>query len=342
MSSVLIEIKNEYTTHLINTITPSIFEGLQSIYNTALEITKNNKSSKNENIFKIFQTFLQDIPKWNTERIANETQRILVTSHSIDWLNNLIKSTIKANLLIFTSKKYNSTYYDNIITEHFIHKIYIECAKELWYNPYLLYHECSPYEIKQNQRECMNLIKECIKEGIRKMLPLKEILELYLKDDNIMDEQKNDDHKNDDRKNDDRNLIGGNLEYKATTLEEPTINTRILGIIEPQNNDNSSINLPMHGGMYSMTSSNIASMISSERQDNKEQINNKETIGKINKIEENTLDNKIKKILQKDLGTDSDIETALNYNNTNFQEIFSNSVDKGDDKNKFFKNYLKL
>jgi hypothetical protein len=228
------------------------------------------------------------------------------------------------------------------MTEHFIHKIYIECAKELWYNPYLLYHECSPYEIKQNQRECMNLIKECIKEGIRKMLPLKEILELYLKDDNIMDEQQNND-KN-EQQNDDRNLIGGKLEYKVTTLEEPTINTRILGIIEPKNNDNSSINLPMNGGMYSMTSSNIASMISSERQDHKEKINNIESIGKNNKVEENTLDNKIKKILQKDLGTDSDIETALNYNNTNFQEIFSNSVDKGDntDKNKFFKNYLKL
>jgi hypothetical protein len=306
-----------------------------------LEISKNNKSSKNDNIFKIFQTFLQDIPKWNTERIANETQRILVTSHSIDWLNNLIKSTIKANLLILTSKKYNSTFYENIMTEHFIHKIYIECAKELWYNPYLLYHECSPYEIKQNQRECMNLIKECIKEGIRKMLPLKEILELYLKDDimnNDIQENKN------VQQNVDHNLIGGKLEYKVTTLEEPTINTRILGIIEPKNDDNSSVNLPMNGGMYSMTSSNIASMISSERQDHKEQIKNTETIGKINKIEENTLDNKIKKILQKDLGTDSDIETALNYNNTNFQEIFSNSVDKGDhaDKNKFFKNYLKL
>jgi hypothetical protein len=345
MSNILIEIKNEYTTHLINTITPSIFEGLQSIYNTALEITKNNKAQKNENVLKIFQTFLQDIPKWNTERIANETQRILVTSHSIGWLNNLVKSTIKANLLIFTTtnKKYNSTYYNNITIEQFIHKIYVECAREIWYNPYLLYHECSPYEIKQNQRECMILIKECIKEGIRKMLPLKEILEFYLKDENEIVNDNN------------INNITPNLEYKVnSTLEEPTINTRILGIIEPskgnissvnnKNYDNTSINLPINNGIYSMTSSNIDSMISSEKSENKKTNKNAESINKLNKIEENTLDTKIKKILQKDLGTDSDIETTLNYNNTNFQEIFSNSVDKGDntDKNRFFKNYMKL
>ena len=364
MSNILIEIKNEYTTHLLNVLTPSIFEGIQTIYNEALKIIKNNKASKlsnNENVLKIFQSFLQAIPKWNIERISEETQRILVTSHSIEWMNNLIKATIKVNLLIFTysatNKKDNSLYYKDILTEHFIHKIYIECAREIWNNPYLLYHECSPFEIKQNQRECMMLIKECIKEAIRKMLPIKEILEIYIRNDNEINNIMQNDMQNDmqnNMQNDHMNnpeLLGGNLEYKVnTTLEEPTINTRILDILEPNaNNTNNNYdnttrnNSPILGGDFSMTSSNIASMLSSEISEKIENIMEHKT-DKLNlssKVDENAFDNKIKKILQKDLGTDSDIETTLNYN-TNYQEIFSNSVDKDMEKDKFFKNYLKF
>ena len=70
-----------------------------------------------------------------------------------------------------------------------------------------------------------------------------------------------------------------------------------------------------------------------------------------------TFDDKIKKILQKDLATDSDLETSLNYsqedNDNKYQEIFSNSniTPKKDlkkdnksskDKQKFFNNYLQF
>jgi hypothetical protein len=75
---------------------------------------------------------------------------------------------------------------------------------------------------------------------------------------------------------------------------------------------------------------------------------------------ENTLntsiDDKIKKILQKDLVTDSDLETSLNYsqedNDNKYQEIFSNSnINKTiqnnpdlnlKDKKKFFNNYMQF
>jgi hypothetical protein len=71
-----------------------------------------------------------------------------------------------------------------------------------------------------------------------------------------------------------------------------------------------------------------------------------------------SIDDKIKKIIQKDLATDSDLETSLNYsqedNDNKYQEIFSNSniqskqgQDKSDgknlkDKKKFFNNYMQF
>ena len=68
------------------------------------------------------------------------------------------------------------SFYKSIKTQDFIHLVYIECAREIWNNPYLMYHQYPPIELKRNQRDTINLIKESIKEAIRKLLPLKALL----------------------------------------------------------------------------------------------------------------------------------------------------------------------
>jgi hypothetical protein len=181
MLNLLVETKNEYTIHLINILTPLIYEGFISIYKKAQNISKNN------DILKIFQDFLRQIPDWSKFTIDNESIRIINSSHSNEWLSNLIKATIKANIIVLMynpclkiQQKINPVFYQKIQIPHFIHRVYIECARELWTNPYLLFHEYPPIEIKRNQRDCMNIIKECIKEALRKLLPVKHILEVYL------------------------------------------------------------------------------------------------------------------------------------------------------------------
>lgn len=181
MLNFLVETKNEYTIHLTNILTPLIFEGLTSIYKEAEEV------SGTTDILKLFQSFLKRIPKWNQSMIEKETNRIINSTQSYGWLNDLIKATLKSTLIILmynptvkTQTKLNPSLYQDIKTEDFIHKVYIECARELWNNPYLLYHNYPPIEIKRNQRDTMNIIKECIKESLRKLLPVKHILQIYL------------------------------------------------------------------------------------------------------------------------------------------------------------------
>ncbi len=161
MLNFLVETKNEYTTHLINILTPLIFEGLQSIYIEAKDI------AGPDNVLKIFQSFLKRVPKWNQSIIEKETNRIINSSHSYGWLNDLIKATLKANLIVLifnptikTQNKIDNSFYQNINIHDFIHKVYIECARDIWNNPYLLYHNYQPIEIKRNQRDCMNIIKD--------------------------------------------------------------------------------------------------------------------------------------------------------------------------------------
>jgi len=186
MINLLIETKNEYTIHLSNILAPLVYEGFQSIYKKAQKISLTN------DILKIYQDFLKQIPEWNENTIDNETNRIIDLTHSKDWLIDLVKATIKSNLIVLTYNpnvknkyKVDSKLYQNIKINNFIHKIYIECARELWNNPYLLYHDYSPIEIKRNQRDTIIIIKDCIKESLRKILQeyFKHILQIYLGED---------------------------------------------------------------------------------------------------------------------------------------------------------------
>jgi hypothetical protein len=411
MLGVLVETKHEYTTHLTNILAPLVFEGIQSVYKQSLEVSKDN------DVLKIFQSFLKAIPKWNQVMIETETNRIINSSHSYGWLNDLIKATLKANLIVLmynptckTQSKVEPKLYQNIKTTEFIHRLYIECARELYNNPYLLYHNYPPIEIKRNQRDCMSIIKDCIKESLRKLLPVKHILKIYLGEDIEIDNNENqfekvltdveernltkiiqkdlacdnpkpniDQFKTIDYKPDIEQFK--TIDYKQdnpikSNTEEKTIGSKILNII----ND-------------SVTSSDIASILESDKMRNKtkvisensssdsvssdslkktiEQYNavlstlgpkglklasSQSELGTTKKIDVpesklESFEDKIKKVLQKDLATDSDLETSLNYsqedNDNKYQEIFSNSVNssKKDQTNtkykkKFFNNYL--
>ena len=186
MINFFVETKIEYTTQLVNILTPLIFEGIQSIYTESLKV-----SNESNNVLKVFQSFLKRIPKWSEEMIKEETDRIMNNSKSFTWLPDLVKATVKANIIVLTynpdcspgfksQTKIDPKFYETIKINDFIHKIYIECARELWNNPYLMYHTYPALELKRNQRDTIHLIKDSIKEGIRKLLPVKEILELYL------------------------------------------------------------------------------------------------------------------------------------------------------------------
>ena len=254
MLNILVETKYEYISHLLNILTPLIFEGLQSIYKEAQKI------SDATDVLKIFQTYLKRIPKWNKNLIDKETERIINSSHSYGWLGDLIKATLKSNLIVLMynptkkiQEKVDSSFYKNITPADFIHKVYIECARELWNNPYLLYHNYPPIEIKRNQRDCMNIIKDCIKEALRKLLPVKHILSIYLGED--IEENNNDDNfEKSISEADEKNLTkiiskdlseNKQLEYNIfekinseNKSDSKTIGSKILNIIKPNEINN--------------------------------------------------------------------------------------------------------
>ena len=172
--NLLVELKKEYTIQLLNILSPIIFDGLKSIYDKA------KATQENDSILKTFQNLLKRIPKWNDTLLKEEYQRILSKTTHIPWLVDLIKAVIKANMNILTVNNISPELYKDINILNFIHAVYIECAREFWIDPYLFYHDNTNIELKRNNIKIFETIKIATENAIRRILPMKIILNKYL------------------------------------------------------------------------------------------------------------------------------------------------------------------
>ena len=179
--STIIESKNEWCARLTNTLTPCIIEGLRSIFTEAYDVClENNEETK---YLMTFQNFLNNIPKWSSEIVENEKQRI-ITSSACNYLEDLISCVHITQLKSLTStrvglkqKKINIDIPD---LHKFIHKTYINVARKVYVNIYLFEKNIKPLLVQKNNRELELIIKECILNTIRESIPIEHILQMYL------------------------------------------------------------------------------------------------------------------------------------------------------------------
>ena len=161
------EIKNEYTTFLNNILTPFIYEGIKSTYSYAIDVHnkfiekgKFDPTVKSPGVLKLFQLTLKEIPTLNNASIEIETSRIKSQCKCADWFDDLVRAVVKSNIILLTfsnPKKrpeiIKEEFHNKIDIKDFIHKCYIESARQTYNNPELFWHEYPSLEIKRNQRE---------------------------------------------------------------------------------------------------------------------------------------------------------------------------------------------
>ena len=182
--SVLVDAKTEYTKQLTNLLVPHIYDGIKSIYDETTEYCKINNDNS---VLMRFQEKLSLIPKWNQDMLNSECERIMNDS-GCDWLDELVTAVFLSHTKILTAVKKANKKQKKINLkipkiDHFIHKCYIECAREFWRNPYLFSRRCTQAEYQRNSRESQKIICTTIEETIRKLLPVKNILKEYLGED---------------------------------------------------------------------------------------------------------------------------------------------------------------
>jgi hypothetical protein len=191
--NILVEAKKEYTNQLQKILTPRIYEGFKSIYEDILkvlteEIQENKPQSSS--VVKTFQKALKEIPQWNQDMIKNEYNRIEKTSNC-DYFDNLIEAIFITNTKILTSVQIHEKSQNIKInipqSPHFIHKCYMECAKEIYKNPYIFDQSKNllPKEKHNNLRDTIHLIDNSINNAIRELLPIRDILMQGITKNNI-------------------------------------------------------------------------------------------------------------------------------------------------------------
>ena len=195
----IVDAKDIYTGYLINVLNPLLYEGFFSIYEKAkslettyIQASKIDPNVKNPGVLVLFQHFLIVVDKLNDNLVDEETKRIRDNSKCADIFDNLIKAVLKSHIIVLTytasgkkCKIVNEKIHEKIESRYFIHKCYVECARLFYDHPMLFWHEFCNSELKDNQRIIYQLIKVGVKNAIKRCLPMKEILEVYLNNDYI-------------------------------------------------------------------------------------------------------------------------------------------------------------
>jgi len=179
--SSLTESKNEWCARLLNILTPSVTQGLKSIFEEAVKLCKDN--NENDKYLMTFQNFLTRVPKWNQTIIDTERDRIIESS-GCTYLEDLITCVhiiqLKALTCVRVGSKQKKIDINIPSVSDFIHKIYIYIARKMYMNIYLFEKNIQPLQVQKNNRELELMVKECILNTIRDSVPVEHILRSYM------------------------------------------------------------------------------------------------------------------------------------------------------------------
>ena len=172
--------KLEYTKQLVDVLYMNMYDGVRSIYDDSKKLYMMKPMGSP---IYIFRSLLEKVPKWNTEIIDAETERITIAS-KCDWLDDLLTAVFISHTRILMSigpnQNYNKINVTIPKTTTFIHKSYINISREVWKNPYLFNEQVPGHEYQRNMKQLEDMIKLTIEDTIRRQLPIKEILREHL------------------------------------------------------------------------------------------------------------------------------------------------------------------
>ena len=175
------ESRNEWCSQLVNILTPLIVEGYNSIFVEAWDLCEQN--DEEEKYLMTFQNFISRVPKWNSEIVEKERNRIIERSRC-SYIEDLLTCVhivqLKSLTCIRAGKDQKKININIPKFDDFIHKVYIQVARKLYTNIYLYDKNVLPLQKQKHNREFELITQECILNAIRDSMPIEEILRSYL------------------------------------------------------------------------------------------------------------------------------------------------------------------
>lgn len=182
-ASSLNESKNAWTLRLVNVLTQPILDGMKSILEEAVKSCQT--TGEIDKYLLVFQTFLTQIPKWNTSIIDAERKRIVEKS-GCTYLEDLITAVHVVQLKLLSAVRVGSKHKKIDIqipnVNDFIHKTYINVARKAHKNAYLFTLGIPSLEIQKHNRDLELIVHECIMCTVQESIPFESLLRSYMEE----------------------------------------------------------------------------------------------------------------------------------------------------------------
>jgi hypothetical protein len=177
--SLYSEARNEYLKQMASWLSSPIVEFFRGEYQkiSARDSAKAMSS---------FQTWCADVPKWNQDVIDTNVSIVLDTCRC-DYVEELMTAVFIAHTKMLTAIRVSSKQKKMKITlpklDHFLHRVFIECARGFWKAPFLFLESIPMIEKQKNVLQMESMCIEALSGAVRSLLPVKSILNEYLAED---------------------------------------------------------------------------------------------------------------------------------------------------------------
>jgi hypothetical protein len=172
------EARSEYTKQLATMIVPPIVSWFQAVW------VRN--AADRQRCLSAFQSECEEISRWNQDRIHDEV-RVLLEKTGCDYMEELMTAVFVAHTKVLTAVRLSTKQKKLSITvpklDHFIHRIFRESARSFWKAPFLFVSEGNVVDRQKNLLQIEGLATEAITTAVRGLLPVKQILNDYLGED---------------------------------------------------------------------------------------------------------------------------------------------------------------
>ena len=174
------EARNEYLKQLSTWIVPFMIQYYRNLWNDSKKLGGDRRE------MIVFQEKCAEVPKWNQDIIDTNVAKLLDNCRC-DYLEELMAAVFIAHTKVLISIRVSSKHKKLQITlpklDHFLHRIFSECARSFWKSPFLFLDEQKPIDMQKNLIQAEALCCESIASAVRSLLPIKNILNEYLSED---------------------------------------------------------------------------------------------------------------------------------------------------------------
>lgn len=174
-TTLLVEAKREYTEQLVLFLRDAMYDDFYVLWKESVE---------SPDPMMKFQEKLEDVVDWDEKTMIQRTDKC-VSKTGCKFLDDLIVAVFVAHMKILMSIK-NDKAKDQYklqvpTTNKFVYECLLQCSREFWKSPYIFYqneleNKIKKVQIQKNLRQAEDIINRSIKNTIRGMLPVKEIV----------------------------------------------------------------------------------------------------------------------------------------------------------------------